>query len=331
MNDRYMKEGKGLFLVTLDFEMLWGIETAKATPEWRCRVANVHTVIPRLLELFERYEISATFAAVGMLLHDSVASIRGSEPDLLPSYKDKSLSPYLSLWKFKEEDGVYYCGKHLLEMIKEAGRHEIASHTYSHYYCLAEGQTQEQFRADLGKNIAIASANKIKIGSLVFPRNEFNTDYLNICEELGINVVRSNPRQWMWKDGGQMGHWLPRQIRRACRLLDHYVGPYNYFSPQDLLASPVVQLPVSRFLRPVSRFGKFLEPLRLRHIKNEMAYAAKNNLGYQLWWHPHNMGVDMDENLAFLEKVLSHFQRLREEYNFQSVTMNYFKTFVERK
>lgn len=324
-----MKETQGLFLITLDFEMLWGIEVQKASPEWRMRVSNVHAVIPRLLDLFEQYDVSATFASVGMLFHVDMASVRTGCPDLLPSYENDRLSPYRFLSQLGEDAAVYYCGRHLLDEIAESGRHEIASHTYCHYYCLAKGQMPEQFRADLLKNIAVAAACGRIIDSLVFPRNEFNPTYLNICKEMGITVVRSNSSQWMWKDGGQMGPWLPRQIRRACRLLDCYVGPYNNFSPSDLTVSPVVQVPASRFLRPVSKSGKLFESLRLKHIKNEMTHAAKHGLGYQLWWHPHNMGTDMDENFSFLEKILSHYSHLRTDYDFRSVTMNYFKSIIK--
>ena len=319
----FMKERHGLFLIVLDFEMLWGVEPAKATPQWRERVANVHRVIPRLLELFGRYDISATFAAVGMLLHDSMVAVRVGYPDLLPSYADKALSPYSSL-PVAEEDSIYYCGGHLLEMIRKSGKHEIASHTYSHYYCLAQGQTPEQFRADLQKNISLALDKGIKITSLVFPRNEFNIDYLNLCRELCICVVRSNPGQWMWKDGGQIGRWLPRQIRRALRLLDCYTGPVRCFQPGGLLTEPVVQLPGSRFCRPVGKSGRWMDSLRLRRIEQEMTYAAKNNQGYCLWWHPHNMGRDMDKNFSLIEKILSHYESLRKDYGFQSVPMNYF-------
>jgi hypothetical protein len=53
-----------------------------------------------------------------------------------------------------------------------------------------------------------------------------------------------------------------------------------------------------------------------------MTYAAKNNLTYHLWWHPHNFGMDQDENFIFLEKILTHFQFLNTKYNFQSYTMS---------
>ncbi len=53
-----------------------------------------------------------------------------------------------------------------------------------------------------------------------------------------------------------------------------------------------------------------------------MTYAARHSLTYHLWWHPHNFGINLEENLAFLEKILKHYQKLSEEYAFRSVSMN---------
>ncbi len=51
-------------------------------------------------------------------------------------------------------------------------------------------------------------------------------------------------------------------------------------------------------------------------------YAAKNNLVYHLWWHPHNFGVNQAENFNFLEKILEHYLYLNKYYNFKSYTMS---------
>jgi hypothetical protein len=64
------------------------------------------------------------------------------------------------------------------------------------------------------------------------------------------------------------------------------------------------------------------DSLRLFRIKTGLTYAAKNNLTYHLWWHPHNFGVNTDENFAFLENILKHYQFLNKKYNFQSYTMS---------
>jgi hypothetical protein len=52
-----------------------------------------------------------------------------------------------------------------------------------------------------------------------------------------------------------------------------------------------------------------------------MTYAARNNLLYHLWWHPHNFGKDQEQNFAFLRDILSHYQKLNQDYGFTSITM----------
>jgi hypothetical protein len=53
-----------------------------------------------------------------------------------------------------------------------------------------------------------------------------------------------------------------------------------------------------------------------------MTYAAKNGLTFHLWWHPHNFGINISENFCFLEKILLHYQQLKEKYGFQSMNMS---------
>jgi hypothetical protein len=52
-----------------------------------------------------------------------------------------------------------------------------------------------------------------------------------------------------------------------------------------------------------------------------MKYAAKNNMTYHLWWHPHNFGINQDKNFVFLEQILLHYTMLHKRYNFESHTM----------
>jgi hypothetical protein len=77
----------------------------------------------------------------------------------------------------------------------------------------------------------------------------------------------------------------------------------------------------SRFLRPYSN-NKLLNGLKLKRIKSEMTFAAKNNEIYHLWWHPHNFGNNPGENIADLKEILNHYSGCNEKYGLQSVTMN---------
>jgi hypothetical protein len=64
-----------------------------------------------------------------------------------------------------------------------------------------------------------------------------------------------------------------------------------------------------------------LERLRLWRITSAMETAARRRTLFHLWWHPHNFGVDLQENLAFLRDILDHFRTLQDRYGMRSMTM----------
>jgi len=42
---------------------------------------------------------------------------------------------------------------------------------------------------------------------------------------------------------------------------------------------------------------------------------------FHLWWHPHNFGVNLVENIALLREILEHFRKLHSEYGMMSSAM----------
>jgi hypothetical protein len=211
-------------------------------------------------------------------------------------------------------------GSGLIEQIKNE-KQEIGSHTFSHYYCLEKGQTKEDFREDLLSAKKIASKNGIELKSLVFPRDQYNKDYLDICEEMGFTSFRGNERSKLFSSKTQ-GKFL--FLRRPFRLLDSYfnLSGHNCYSFKEMKNGKLINIPSSRFLRPYNKKLSGLESLRLRRIKNSMTYAAKNKCAFHLWWHPHNFGKNISDNFSFLEKILLHYQNLNEQYHFESVSMS---------
>lgn len=317
-----MDEKKGSLLISLDFELYWGLKDSHSIDTFDTEnISNVKSVIPRLLNLFEKYNVKATFATVGMLFLENFNQLEAEKPKFLPTYNKESFSPYNSLKKFQEYPDELFFAPELIRVIAEKKVHEIASHTFSHYYCLEEGQTLEQFREDLSLAKKVAEEKGFQLKSLVFPRNQFNEAYLNVCKELGYTSVRSTEKPWMYKATNQKGNKL---IKRGFKLLDSYfnISGHNDYDLSELKKEPILELPSSCFLRPYSAKLSFLDKLRLHRIKTSMTSAAKKGRVYHLWWHPHNMAKNTDENFVFLEKILIHYSSLNKRYNFESLTMN---------
>jgi hypothetical protein len=174
--------------------------------------------------------------------------------------------------------------------------------------------------ADLKAAIAIAEKWGISIKSIVFPRNQYNAAYLQVCTELGITSIRGNEQSWLYEPRPFEKETL---LRRALRLTDAYfnITGHHCYTNDFMKASRPFNIPASRFLRQYKPRLKMLEGLRLRRIKNSMTHAAKNGLTYHLWWHPHNFGINQQENIIFLEKVLQHYQLLHRQYGFANCTM----------
>ena len=313
---------KGRLVISLDFEIYWGVHDAVSLEKYRDNLLGVRKVIPGLLQLFKQYGINATFATVGLLFFSDKKDLLNHLPEQKPEYIKPELSPYhsqiLLAGKNEEQDPLRF-GLSLIKEIQNAGQ-EIGCHTFSHYYCLEKGQTPEDFRADLICAKYIAQKRGVELKSFIFPRNQYNETYLHLCKEEGFTSFRGNERSSLFSSKTQGRETL---FRRPFRLADAYLNlsGYNCYSDEEMKKDQLINIPSSRFLRPFSKKLSFLDNLKLKRITDSMDYAARNGLTYHLWWHPHNFGIHVSENFFFLEKILLHFKKLKAAYNFESMSM----------
>ena len=312
----------GKFVISLDFELFWGVRDLLTIDGYGEHIVGVRKAIPAMLSLFSKYNVSVTFSTVGFLFARDRDELKKYLPQLKPTYRQQNLSPYESIGQigFDEFDDPYHFGHSLLSMIADNKQHEIGSHTFSHYYCLEPGQDLAQFEADLQAAVNIATLKQVQVRSLVFPRNQFNAGYLEACRRNGIVAYRGNPDSGLYaaRDGQS-----ETAARRGLRLLDAYlnISGHNCHSPEYILASVIPNIAASRFLRPFSKRLAFADGLRLRRITSAMSHAASENKLFHLWWHPHNFGKDLEQNIGFLEKILQHYSILHNQSGFQSQTM----------
>jgi peptidoglycan/xylan/chitin deacetylase (PgdA/CDA1 family) len=326
---------KGIFTISLDFELHWGgfekwplnkNNVQKQSGFYNQYFLNTRKIIPQMLALFKKYEIHVTWATVGMLMHENKIQLQDNFPSIQPEYSNKNLSAYHYINSIgigdNESDDPFHYADSLIQKILDTPNQELGTHTFAHYYCNEDGQTIEQFRADL--QAAQKAANKYdkKLRSLVFPRNQFNDTYLKVCFEEGIKVVRSNPLDWFWNIQSTQNESAFKRLNRG---LDAYfpIGKNNTYSLQNLQKdfNRPLCLPASRLLRPYRRKELILNDLKINRIKSEIERAAHYGEVYQLWWHPHNFGNFSAENLQGLENILQHFLKCKSTYNMQSFSM----------
>ncbi|MFK7900087.1 MAG: polysaccharide deacetylase family protein [Cyclobacteriaceae bacterium] len=308
----------GNFIISLDLELFWGVHDEKKASAYHSNLKETPKAIERLLATFVDYSIHATFATVGFLMGNKDTDISKHFSDLLPSYTNKNLSPYQKLTKHSADTEDTYFALPLIKKIATTSGMEIASHTFSHYYTLEEGQQASEFQADLISAISIANEHQIDLQSIVFPRNQYNDTYLAVCKKLGIAIYRGNEKSWIYKPEAWSKETL---FKKGIRLIDSYINLTGNHTYKPQLINGFLNLPSSRFLRPYSSKLACLQALKLRRIRKAMTYAAKNKLTYHLWWHPHNFGSNLEKNMAFLTKILDHYQELNATYGFKSQNM----------
>ncbi len=341
---------RGCLTISLDFELHWGgfekwpldarrktLDLSSKTLDIRNKAThkeqtyynqyflNTRRVIPGLLKLFERHKVHVTWATVGMLMHNSRAALLMNAPVDRPTYDAMELSAYNYINRHgigeDEAADAFHFAPSLVRQILSTPYQELGSHTFSHYYCNEAGQTLDQFRADLQAAQHVAGEYGHSLRSLVFPRNQFNDDYLKVCYEEGFRTVRSNPVDWFWNiDTREETAW-----KRLNRGLDAYfsLGDKNTYPVEALRAEPglPISIPASRLLRPHRPKELFLNRLKVKRIVQEMNNAARHGEVYHLWWHPHNFGHYPDQCLEELQVILTHYSQLNKTYGWESLSM----------
>ena len=309
----------GTFVISLDFELLWGVRDKRTITDYGANIRGVREVVPALLDLFAERGIACTWATVGLLFFETQKTMLAAVPARKPDYANPRISSYHYLAEVGADEGQdpYHHGLSLIRRILGYPTQEIGTHTFSHFYCLEDGGNTEAFRADLEAARAAAAQLGISLASIVFPRNQVSSAHLAVSREFGLRAFRGNERVWFHRARRDHEQNL---LVRGCRLADSYLPLAGPHDRKPALVGGMVDVPASRFLRPVSG-SRALERLRLWRITSAMETAARRRRVFHLWWHPHNFGVNLQENLAFLRHILDHFRILQDRDGMRSMTM----------
>lgn len=309
---------KGILIVSLDFELLWGVQDHETKESFNEQIQGARKSIYEVLSLFDEYSIHATWGTVGMLMAESKDEIYSYSPQLKPDYEKKSLSSYNCMDDIgnNEKDDEYHYAYSLISEIIKHKNQEIGSHTFSHYYCKEKGQTLDAFEADLNAAKTIAKKKfNIDIKSLIIPRNQFQSAYAEQASKVGFLSVRGNPNGFAYNSD--------RLCAKIVRFIDTYLnfsGKKSY-KIEDCISDGIVNLKASVFFRKYNTKLEFLEPYKVACIKRQMKKAARRGEIFHLWWHPHNIGRNLDKCIEQLNEIFTYYEQLNCQYGFESKNM----------
>lgn len=309
-------------IISLDFELHWGVYDKRPLDSYRANLEGTRCAIDAILERFEKWELAATWAVVGLLMCENVDDARQYEPELRGP--EGPFNPWTFLRQIRSEDAHLYFAPETVAAIAAHERQEVGTHTMGHIFALEEGVSDDVFRADLEAAKKVAHARGYDLRSIVFPRNQYRENTLQVCEQAGISAYRGQPNLPWYAPRRDAAQSL---VVRAARLADSYVPLSELATRSNVNAAAhpeehaCANVPASFFVRPFSKRSAALEPLRTRRILAAMRRAAATGRDIHLWWHPHNFGANLDENLTILDAIGAQYQMLAARYGMKSATM----------
>lgn len=304
--------GPPTFILSLDCEGKWGMADHLEPYHQRdFTTANLTGAYEQLLAMLARYRISATFAFVmAFVLSDEE---RKSFPVLAEdnSGGDQWLSHYWRDLAAGRRDG-WHCPE-VLELVRDAGLHEIASHSFCHRP-LGDGSIGHDGAVkELAQAAEAASLKKVELRTLVFPRNDVgNLPALRSANYLGY-------RERLMRPGGRRG--------QAMAFAEEFAVGRRPQVPLRTLEG-LVAIPPGHFFN--WRFGmRRIVPPKVTELRwrNQLRRCTREGGVVHLWLHPHNL-ITGPGTAAVLAAVLAEVATLRDRGRIEVLTQ---RAYCERQ
>jgi len=321
MDKRGKVHKEGTLVISLDFELFWGVADFADIQEWTPIMERVHKVVPRLLEIFHMHGVHATWATVGALMCEDLSDFLERIPKPIAPQTEKMLKK-LGL---SEQGENSCCPEHILfapelvHMVAACEGQEIGTHTFSHYYCDDPSSSPEEFFAELMASQAIAKEKGYSFYSAVFPRNQVSDRFVDALQYLNLRCFRGVEHGWIARNRQKLG-----KLGTILWYLDNYLPLARACSfPQKDLEKIgcLMNIRNSRFFKPYRAKYAFVERLKVWRYKCEMNFAAKHGEIYHIYWHPYNFAENMEINFQQMDELLTYYEKMRSRYGMKSKNM----------
>jgi peptidoglycan/xylan/chitin deacetylase (PgdA/CDA1 family) len=298
-----VRTNRAAFIISIDTEMAWGLVHR---PDEPYTYPDERDHLGRLLDLFDRYAVPATWAIVGHLFLSECAPVDGRKhPEIIrPDYD----------WF----EGDWFDGDPCSDLraaptwygpdvVQEIGGrptpHEIASHGFSHMIAGDPGCSPEAFSSEVEAALRTAAASGVELRTFIHPRNRIG--HVPLLAERGFRAFRGKRPQ-----GRSMGPVMGA-VDRVFPTPGSVVHPVR----QDGMWS----LPATCMFDVASRPRTWR--LWITQVERRLRQAVHHQGLFHLWFHPHNLRDDPDAAFAALERLCSAAARWRDRGVLDTVTM----------
>lgn len=296
---------RGVFTLSLDFELIWGTQDVAGPDEFRqACLFERRRIVDDLLALLHEFEIPATWCIVGHLFLDSCD---GKHADLKrPQHHWMQGDWYQHDPGGREDESSVFLGKSLVEKILACPtRQEVGFHSFSHVIWGDPGCSREVAESEIAACVRAAAWTGTKAVSFVFPRNRVG--HLDVLAANGLRVFRGPGPRWYERDEN------PGALGRLAHLAEVALGAPAPTVLPETTAEGLVNLPGSmiylpahgvRGLIPVSR--------RVRRALAGLDDAANRRRVFHMWFHPTNLADRYHPMIGGLREVFARARGLRD-------------------
>ena len=290
------------FIVSFDCEGHWGMMD-HLEAHGRLTSSGLASAYERLLALFDRHQVKATFAFVGAFaMSEEEARADLSLFTEVGRHTRDWLAPFMADLQARRTDGWF--APRAAAAVAASGRHELASHGFTHLP-LVEGEIDAaEFDREVAasrKPAAYAGAREL---TFVYPRNQLG--FMSRLARHGFI--------------GYRGALAVRRGRRSSRwrhLFDE-INPFPAAQAHGVAGAPVVAIPAGRMLNWRSGLRGRIPIAWTAHVWRKTLDDALRTGGVaHLWSHPHNFitGHDMFDLLDEVLKAVGPRIRAGELWN----------------
>lgn len=308
MSKKAVELDRGVFTLSLDFELIWGTLDLFGPEQFRRRCELERAmIIDRLLDLFVEFEISATWCIVGHLFLDHCASQQGlKHPDITRPTHDWHRMDWFAHDPSSSEanDPIFY-GRSLVEKIQNCPvLQEIGSHSFSHVVFGDQGCSRQTATNEIAACIQAARELGIELRSFAFPRNQVG--HLDVLGEYGFTCYRGPEPHWYEQD-----HW-PSAVKRLAHLWDVLAATAPPVVKPKYVEAGLWDIPGSMIYFPMHGLRRYI-PLsqRVKRAIKGLDAAVLRKQVFHLWFHPTNLADQTEKMFAGLREILGYAAELR--------------------
>ena len=286
----------GRFIISLDCEGKWGMAD--------CLTAHHHQFLTRenliaayekILRLFARHEIPATFAFVMNFtlsederreIGDRLCDVQVEGRNWLRNFRKAEASGEMDGW---------FCPE-ALDMVRARPEHEIGCHGFCHAPLAEAAIARDAAVQEIASAWEVARMKGLSLRTFIYPRNQIG--YLDALGASGYAGYRARPPQ------------LPGKIGRIANLAAELNVLTKSQSAEPDRAG-MITIPSGYFLnwRRGARAAIPASVTRLRW-RRILADAARHERTAHVFLHPHNI-IDAPSTADLLDDLLGEAARLR--------------------